>query len=126
MGWFDLWSRPKPDLETKIIEFGRTRFDDIEDDIKGLKSSLQTFIEDTEKALKKLKERVGSLEEKGEWKPRFGDRVRFRHSFFGEMEGIFLEAVFPERWSLMFHDPSCGGSLKHYIVDKKDVEKCND
>ncbi len=97
MGWFGLWSRPKPDLETKIIEFGRTRFDDIEDDIKGLKSSLQTFVEDTEKALRKLKERVGSLEEKGEWKPRLGDRVRFKHSFFGEMEGIFLEAVFPER-----------------------------
>ena len=124
MGWFNLWSKPKQ--EPKPITLAHTRFDDIEDDIKELKSSLQAFVEDTEKALRKLKERVGSLEEKGEWKPRFGDRVRFRHSFFGEMNGIFLEAVFPERWSLMFRDPSNNGDLKHYVADAKDVEKADD
>lgn len=103
----------------------KKRIEFIEKDLENLKDSLQAFVEDTDKALRKLKERVGSLEEKGEWKPRFGDRVRFRHSFFGEMEGIFLEAVFPERWSLMFRDPSNNGDLKHYIADKKDVEKAD-
>lgn len=126
MGWFNFWGKPKSKPETKIIEFGRTRFDDIEDDIKELKSSLQAFVEDTEKALHKLKERVGSLEEKGEWKPRFGDRVRFKHSFFGEMNGIFLEPVFPDRWALLFRDPSNNGDLKHYVADAKDVEKANE
>ena len=125
MGWFSFFKK-SPKEAIKPIESWHCRIDDIEDDIKELKSSLQAFVEDTEKALRKLKERVGSLEEKGEWKPRFGDRVRFRHSFFGEMEGIFLEAVFPERWQLMFHDPSCGGSLKHYVADAKDVEKADE
>ncbi len=126
MGWFDFWGKPEPEPKTKIIEFGRTRFDDIEDDIKELKSSLQAFVEDTEKALRKLKERVGSLEEKGEWKPRFGDRVRFRHSFFGEMEGVVMEARYPSQFQLAFRDPSNEGDLKFYTVDIKDMEKADD
>ena len=105
---------------------GRTRFDDIEDDIKGLKSSLQAFIKETEKALRNLKERVGSLEEKGEWKPRFGDRVRFRHSFFGEMTGVIIDSPFPSRYQLVFHDPSNNDDTKFYTVDIKDMEKADD
>ena len=124
MGWFGLWSRPKQ--EPIPITLRRTRFDDIEDDIKELKSSLQAFVEDTEKVLCKLKERVGSLEEKGEWKPRFGDRVRFRHSFFGEMEGVVMEARYPSQFQLAFRDPSNEGDLKFYTVDIKDMEKAND
>ena len=126
MGWFDFWGKPEPEPKTKIIEFGRTRFDDIEDDIKELKSSLQAFVEDTEKALRKLKERVGSLEEKGEWKPRFGDKVRFKHSFFGEMTGIIIESPFPSQYQLAFHDPSNNGSVKFYTVDMEDMEKADD
>ena len=124
MGWFNLWSKPKQ--EPKPITLVRTRFDDIEDDIKGLKSSLQAFIEETEKALRNLKERVGCLEEKGEWKPRFGDRVRFRHSFFGEMEGVVMEARHHSQFQLAFRDPSNEGDLKFYTVDIKDMEKTND
>lgn len=121
MGWFDLWSRPKPEPYE-----GRCRLDDIEDDIDGLKNSLQAFVEDTEKALRKLKERVGSLEEKGEWKPRFGDRVRFKHSFFGEMTGVIIESPFPSQYQVAFHDPSNNGIVKFYTVDIKDVEKADD
>ena len=121
MGWFDLWSKPKP--EPKPITLGRTRFDDIEDDIKDIKDGLKKFIEQTQDALNGLKKRISDLEEEQEWKPRFGDRVRFRHSFFGEMEGIFTDAIYPTKWSLIFRDPSSDGSLKHYIADAKDVRK---
>ena len=121
MGWFDLWSRPKPEPYE-----GRCRLDDIEDDIKGLKNSLQAFVEDTEKALCKLKERVGSLEEKGEWKPRFGDRVRFRHSYFGEMIGVIIDFPFPSQYQLVFRDPSNNDDTKFYTVNAEDVEKADD
>ena len=125
MGWFSFFEK-SPMEAIKPVESGRTRFDDIEDEIKSLKDSLQAFVEDTEKALRKLKERVGSLEEKGEWKPRFGDRVRFRHSFFGEMEGVVMEARYPSQFQLAFRDPSNEGDLKFYTVDIKDMEKAND
>jgi hypothetical protein len=124
MGWFNFWGKPKQ--EPIPITLRRTRFDDIEDDIKGLKSSLQAFVEDTEKALRKLKERVGSLEEKGEWKPRFGDRVRFRHSFFGEMTGVVMESPFPSQYQVAFHDPSNKGDVKFYTTDIKDMEKIDE
>ncbi len=104
----------------------KKRLELLEKDVDDLKNSVQKAIDEAQVILNGLKKRIVDLEEEQEWKPRFGDKVRFRHSFFGEMEGIFLEAVFPERWSLMFHDPSCGGSLKHYIADKKDVEKADD
>jgi len=125
MGWFDFWGKPEPEPEpkTKIIEFGRTRFDDIEDDIKDIKDGLKKFIEQTQEALNGLRKRIADLEEEQEWKPRLGDRVRFRHDFFGEMEGIFTEAVYPTKWSLLFRDPSNGGNLKYYTADAKDVRK---
>ena len=124
MGWFNFWGKPKPELIP--ITLRRTRFDDIEDDIKELKSSLQAFVEDTEKAFRKLKERVGSLEEKGEWKPRFGDRVRFKHSYFGEMTGVIIESPFPSQYQVAFHDPSSKGDVKFYTVDIKDMEKIDE
>lgn len=105
---------------------GRTRLDDIEDDIDGLKNSLQAYVDDTEKALKKLKERVGSLEEKGEWKPRFGDRVRFRHSFFGEMIGVIINSLSTSQYMLVFHDPSNNDETKFYTVKAEDMEKASD
>jgi hypothetical protein len=117
--FFGRFMRKKDLSYKKRIEF-------IEKDLEGLKGSLQAFVEDTEKALRKLKERVGSLEEKGEWKPRFGDRVRFRHSFFGEMEGVVMEARHPTQFQLAFRDPSNEGDLKFYTVDIKDMEKAND
>ena len=121
MGWFKLWSRQKPEPYEE-----RCRLDDIEDDVKELKNSLQAFVNDTEKALKKLKERVGSLEKKGEWNPRFGDRVRFRHSYFGEMIGVIIDFPFPSQYLLVFRDPSNNDDTKFYTVNAKDVEKCND
>ena len=124
MGWFNFWGKPKQ--EPIPITLRRTRFDDIEDDVKELKNSLQAFVEDTEKAFKRLKERVGSLEEKGEWKPRFGDRVRFRHSFFGEMEGVVMEARYPSQFQLAFRDPSNKGDVKFYTTDIKDMEKADE
>ena len=126
MGWFKFWGKPKPKSETKTIEFGRTRFDDIEDDIKQIKEDLKIEVDLTNRAFKELRERIESLEKEPEWKPRFGDRVRFRHSFFGEMNGIFLEPVFPDRWALLFRDPSNNGALKHYVADAKDVEKADE
>ena len=125
MGWFSFFEK-SPMEAIKPVESGRTRFDDIEDEIKSLKDSLQAFVEDTEKALKKLKERVGSLEEKGEWKPRFGDRVRFRHSFFGEMTGVVIESPFPSQYQVAFHDPSNKGDVKFYTTDIKDMEKIDE
>ena len=104
----------------------KKRIEFIEKDLDNLKNSVQKAIDEMQAVLSGFQKRIGSLEEKGEWKPRFGDRVRFRHSFFGEMNGIFLEAVFPERWSLMFRDPSNNGDLKYYVADAKDVEKADD
>lgn len=121
MGWFNFWGKPKPEPYE-----GRCRLDDIEDEIKALNGSLQAFVEDTEKALKKLKERVGSLEEKGEWKPRFGDRVRFKHSYFGETVGVVLESRFPSQYQVAFRDPSDKGDVKFYTTVIKDMEKADD
>ena len=125
MGWFSFFKK-SPKEAIKPIESWHCRLDDIEDDIKELKSSLQAFVEETEKALRKLKERVGSLEEKGEWKPRFGDRVRFKHSFFGEMTGVVIESPFPSQYLVAFHDPSNKGVAKFYTTDIKDVEKADE
>ena len=125
MGWFSFFEK-SPKEAIKPIESWHCRLDDIEDDIKELKNSLQAFVEDTEEALRKLKERVGSLEEKGEWKPRFGDRVRFRHSFFGEMTGVVIESPFPSQYQVAFHDPSNKGDVKFYTTDIKDMEKADD
>lgn len=125
MGWFSFFEK-SPREAIKPIESWHCRLDDIEDEIKALKDSLQAFVEDTEKALRKLKERVGSLEEKGEWKPRFGDRVRFKHSYFGEMTGVVIESPFPSQYQVAFRDPSNKGDVKFYTTDIKDVEKADD
>lgn len=117
--FFGRFMRKKDLSYKKRIEF-------IEEDLEDLKGSLQAFVEDTEKALKKLKERVGSLEEKGEWKPRFGDRVRFKHSYFGEITGVVIESPFPSQYQVAFHDPSNKGDVKFYTTDIKDMEKIDE
>ena len=121
--WLKLLVMKDPDPEDFMW---MRRVEKLESDVKEIRESLKDFAEDVGKAVRELKSSVSELKEKGEWNPRFGDRVRFRHSFFGEMEGVFLEAIFPDRWSLIFHDPSNGGDLKHYTADAKDVEKADD
>lgn len=125
MGWFSFFKK-SPMEAVKPIESWHCRLDDIEDEIKQIKEDLKIEVDLANRAFKELRERIESLEKEPEWKPRFGDKVRFKHSFFGEMNGIFLEAVFPDRWSLMFRDPSNDGKLKHYVADAKDVEKADE
>lgn len=104
----------------------KKRIEFIEKDLDNLKNSVQKAIDEMQVVLSGFQKRIGSLEEKGEWKPRFGDRVRFRHSFFGEMEGVVMEARYPSQFQLAFRDPSNEGDLKFYTVDIKDMEKAND
>ena len=121
--WFKKMFAPAPRIEPMPQ---RCRFDDIEDDIKEIRQALQNFSEDVGKAVRELKSRVGELEKKGEWKPRFGDRVRFRHSYFGEMIGVIIDFPFPSQYLLVFRDPSDNDDTKFYTVKAEDVEKCND
>lgn len=104
----------------------KKRIEFIEKDLDNLKNSVQKAIDEMQAVLSGFQKRIGSLEEKGEWKPRFGDRVRFRHSFFGEMEGVVMEARYPSQFQLAFRDPSNEGDLKFYTVDIKDMEKADD
>ena len=104
----------------------KKRIEFIEKDLDNLKNSVQKAIDEMQVVLSGFQKRIGSLEEKGEWKPRFGDRVRFRHSYFGEMEGVFLEPVYQGQYLLIFHDPSNSGDLKHYTAKAEDVEKIDD
>ena len=104
----------------------KKRIEFIEKDLDNLKNSVQKAIDEMQVVLSGFQKRIGSLEEKGEWKPRFGDRVRFRHSFFGEMEGVVMEARYPSQFQLAFRDPSNEGDLKFYTVDIKDMEKADD
>ena len=118
--WLKLLVMKDPDPEDFMW---MRRVEKLESDVKEIRESLKDFAEDVGKTVRELKSSVSELKEKDEWNPQFGDRVRFKHDFFGEMEGIFLEAIFPEKWSLMFRDPSNKGGLKHYTADAKDVEK---
>jgi len=118
--WIKDMFTPSPLIEP-ITQRGR--LDDIEDDIKELKNNLQAFVEDTEEALRKLKERVGSLEEKGEWTPKFGDRVRFKHPYFGEQRGICIQQYQDGSWQILWLDPSKNNDTSFCFA--KDVEKDN-
>lgn len=123
MSLFEFFKCDPAGPEIKPIQFKRDRLDDIEEDLNSLKDSLKQFIDQTANSFTALRERISGLEEKSEWDPEFGDKVWFEHDYFGEMKGVFLERVFPERWSIMFKDPSRNGELRHYTADSKDVRK---
>jgi len=102
----------------------RCRLDDIEDDIKEIRESLKGFADDVGKAVRELKSRVGELEEKGEWKPQFGDKVWFNHPYFGKTKGICIHDYENGSYQVMWLDPSRDNDTT--FCTAKDVEKCND
>ena len=104
----------------------KKRIEFIEKDLDDLKNSVQKTIDEMQVVLSGFQKSISNLEEKGEWKPRFGDRVRFKHSFFGEMTGVVIESPFPSQYQVAFHDPSSKGDVKFYTVDIKDMEKIDD
>lgn len=104
----------------------KKRIEFIEKDLDNLKNSVQKAIDEMQAVLSGFQKRIGSLEEKGEWKPRFGDRVRFRHSYFGEMIGVIIDFPFPSQYQLVFRDPSNNDDTKFYTVNAEDVEKADD
>ena len=104
----------------------KKRIEFIEKDLDNLKNSVQKAIDEMQVVLSGFQKRIGSLEEKGEWKPRFGDRVRFRHSYFGEMIGVIIDFPFPSQYQLVFRDPSNNDDTKFYTVNAEDVEKADD
>ena len=104
----------------------KKRLELLEKDVDDLKNSVQKAIDEAQAILNGLKKRIANLEEEHKWKPRFGDRVRFRHSYFGEMIGVIIDFPFPSQYQVVFRDPSNNDNTKFYTVKAEDMEKVDD
>ena len=127
------WARESLSVKQRIkcleedaeeVKSGRCRLDDIEDDIEKLKEGFEIETKLNNRTFCELRERIEALEKGKEWTPKFGDRVRFKHPYFGEQRGICIKQYQDENWQILRLDPSKNNDTSFCCA--KDMEKDDD